>query len=355
MASGSVKIRGRGAGGIAPQREENAGVAPANTKWIILGLSVAGVLLLAGIIYLANVLTNPRMSLIPAPAVKNVQAGAPVYSFSVYGRQELPFRRPLAVGESPNGDVYVVDTGNSLVQIFDHNGRFKGTIGKPGGDKASAGEFAYPIGIAFDDAGRAFVTDSRAGHISVFAPNGSFLGYFAEWEGGKAVEIPGGISYMNGKFYVPDLASHKIVVLNYNGDKLQEIGTGRGEDQAQLQYPNYVWAGSDGRIYVADSNNNRVVIFSPEGEVMRSFTGGESGSPLNLPRGISIDGLGLIHVVSVFSHQVEVFNGDGTLAYKYGERGERDGEFNFPNGIFVSGKRVYVADRENNRVQVWEY
>jgi sugar lactone lactonase YvrE len=40
----------------------------------------------------------------------------------------------------------------------------------------------------------------------------------------------------------------------------------------------------------------------------------------------------------------------------FGQEGLRDGNFEFPNGIAVDNRgRVYVTDRENNRVQVWSY
>lgn len=353
MISGSVGTRERPGKPGMPLGERTP--TPTRMKVTVAGLLLLGVFLAAGIVYLTNVLTNPRMTLIPAPVAKEGQAEIPAYRFSIYGRQELPLHRPLAVGESPDGSIYIADTGNGLIQVFDHNGRFKGTIGKPGGEEAKEGELSFPVGLAFDEKSNVFVTDSRSGHISVFSPKGEFLGYFGETESSKAVVAPTGIAYKNNRFYVTDLDSHKIAVLDYKGDKVYEIGAGRGDGEGQLQYPNYVWVGAEGEVFVSDSNNNRVQVFGPGGEVTRVIRGDEANATLNLPRGISIDEHGNIHVVSVFNHKVKVFDSEGNIVYTYGDRGERDGELNFPNGLFIAGKRIYITDRENNRVQVWEY
>ena len=73
-----------------------------------------------------------------------------------------------------------------------------------------------------------------------------------------------------------------------------------------------------------------------------------------MPRGLGYDAQGRLHVASVFNHQIEVFDSALNFLYAYGERGAADGQFNFPNDLRISGDRVYVVDRQNNRVQVWQ-
>ncbi len=319
-------------------------------------LLTLAVLFAIGIAEITLLLLNPRTSLgalAPARVVKS--SSQPQFSFAIYGPRDQPLRKPLSAVEGPNGDIYVTNAGYGIVQVFDYNGRYKATIGRRSmGDAPGPGEFRYPIGLALDGNGRLYVSDSQSGHISIFEGD-RFVGYLAERDGRKEFKVPAGLFYHNGHIYVNDLGYHQVLVVTLGGDVVREIGLGKGGEVGELNFANFSWVDDGGDVYVADSNNSRVQVFAPDGTVKRVYDGGTFGNMLALPRGIAIDGAGRIHVVSTFGHRVEVFNVEGNAAFVYGQLGENDGEFNFPNGLFVAGKRIYVADRENNRVQVWEY
>ena len=110
---------------------------------------------------------------------------------------------------------------------------------------------------------------------------------------------------------------------------------------------------SAGRIYVSDSNNGRLQVFDAEDNLLYTLGG------LNLPRGMTIDGQGRLNVVDTVGQLVRVYNLDSQPAemlYELGDLGIGDGEFNYPNDIAADqNDRLYIADRENNRIQVWSY
>jgi DNA-binding beta-propeller fold protein YncE len=70
---------------------------------------------------------------------------------------------------------------------------------------------------------------------------------------------------------------------------------------------------------------------------------------LKYPRGISVDGSGNVYVADTNNHRVQVFTGTGTFVRKWGGTGTGDGQFNAPTGIVVDGSgNVYVADTNNH-------
>jgi hypothetical protein len=66
-----------------------------------------------------------------------------------------------------------------------------------------------------------------------------------------------------------------------------------------------------------------------------------------------------LHVADAVGQSIRVYDVSGTaptFLYNFGEFGISEGMFNYPTDICLdSGGRLYIADRENNRVQIWSY
>ena len=118
---------------------------------------------------------------------------------------------------------------------------------------------------------------------------------------------------------------------------------------------------SAGRIYVADSNHGRVLVFDAGGRQLATIPRGAAQSDLGLPRGMVVDREGLLYVVDTSAHAVQVYRElgkDRTPAYvgRFGEQGTGDGAFEYPNAVAVDARgRVYVTDWRNDRIQVWSF
>jgi len=112
---------------------------------------------------------------------------------------------------------------------------------------------------------------------------------------------------------------------------------------------------------VADSNNGRVLVLDATSGLMLTLGRGGFGPALGLPRGVVVDDLGRVYVSDTTNHHVMIYslaNGadNPRLLASVGDEGIGDGAFEFPNGLAVDrAARLYVADRENDRVQVWTY
>lgn len=148
---------------------------------------------------------------------------------------------------------------------------------------------------------------------------------------------------------------------------------GAGSAPGQLNRPRGIAVAPDGSIYVVDSRNARINVYAPDGSFL-FFFGGEGAGPGQLASlstaggggasGIAIDDDGTIFVADTWNHRIQVFAGDGTYLYGWGEffdarddpeaTRERPGAFYGPRGLALHDGLLYVTDTGNERIQVFE-
>lgn len=110
-------------------------------------------------------------------------------------------------------------------------------------------------------------------------------------------------------------------------------------------------ADSTGNVYVADSDNHRIVKLSPTGAVIGTWGGaGTANGKFNDPHGVAVHS-GNVYVADTQNNRIQVFDTNGTFIRKWGTQGSLPGRFNFPRGVVVANNRVYVVDSQNNRIQ----
>ena len=179
---------------------------------------------------LANVTVDPkgdRIYLVDIGGVTSQQhrvrvvdaaSGEILFDFGKRGRDpgDFNFPRDLVVGK--DGQLYIVDSGNFRVQVFDRNGKFLksfGTIGR------QIGQFSRPKEIAADPAGNIYVVDTAFGNFQVFNPEGEllmFVGSRSEQDGPARYMLPAGIHVdEDGRVYMVDQWFRKVDVFRpYN-------------------------------------------------------------------------------------------------------------------------------------------
>jgi DNA-binding beta-propeller fold protein YncE len=124
----------------------------------------------------------------------------------------------------------------------------------------------------------------------------------------------------------------------------------------------------DGSIWVVDDQLHVVRRYSPEGEKTLELGRagwataavthrGQNGGPFNMPTGIDTDPSGRIFVSDGYGNrQVHRFSADGTLEKSWGAGGIGPGEFGPVHNVTIDGTdRVLISDRENGRMQVFDY
>ena len=152
-----------------------------------------------------------------------------------------------------------------------------------------AGMFAWPHGMYVDDDGNVWVADALGfgdqppgwGHIVVkFSPDGEVLLTLGEQgvagDGPNHLTKPSDIVVApNGDIFVADGhdagGSNRIVKFDSEGNYLMEWGS-TGGDHGDFSDPHALAMDSQGRLFVADRYNNRIQIFTQEGEHLASWT-----------------------------------------------------------------------------------
>jgi len=287
---------------------------------------------------------------LPLPVIPDTEL--PAYSTSIYGPTN-----PTGVAVTPSGDrIYVTDTGGDRVSyVFDAAGNPIGTMVPP----AETGTEHVPVYVAIDPlTEEVYVTDRPTGSIYIYDRDGRYQRTFTPaspivgWQ-------PIAIDFDKaGNLYVTDQsgAAPKVEVFDRVGGIVRTIGGTDG-----LTFANGIAVDEAGLVYVADSNNGRLLVFDASGAIAGRVGRGAGSGNLGLPRGVAIDGDRVFVVDS---------SGQGALLYHtlqpdqrgpdyvgfFGGHGVADGQFAFPMGIAVDDRgRVYVADTANGRIQVWSY
>ncbi len=135
---------------------------------------------------------------------------------------------------------------------------------------------------------------------------------------------------------------------------LREISdVGKKAAQRRLNEPRAIALDAAGKMYIADTAANRVIVLEQDGTMLRTWgTKGDKPGQFRSPSGIAVDEDAYIYVSDTKNHRIQVFNAGGAFVRNFGQKGDGDREFSSPAGIAVRRGLLYVADTGNNRVQI---
>jgi DNA-binding beta-propeller fold protein YncE len=177
--------------------------------------------------------------------------------------QPRPGWQPLGLAFDPKGNLLVTDLSGPFqkVLVIDRAAVVVRTLGED--DKLS-----FPNGVAADAAGNVYVSDSNNGRILMYGTDGMVRGQVGRGAGQGNLGLPRGIAVDgSGRVFVADATGQGVFVYRAPATderRLQYLGYvgGQGVADGTFQYPNSVAVDARGRLYVADTFNDRVQVWS---------------------------------------------------------------------------------------------
>jgi len=276
-------------------------------------------------------------------------------NFGQYGDGDGQFNRPEDVTVGPDGRVYVADTGNHRVQVFDKDGTYVGEIGWYGD---ADGQFNSPSGLAVSGwvlkagtnplVGPARVADyfylyvadtlnHRLQRFKISAPSKAGGGFGFETTPFDFTHDGNMGSYgdADGQFHLPEgIAADPI-----------DTPAFLPPEMFQLPIVPEQWVG---HVYVADQFNHRIQYFKLTGDFTDKWgTYGDGDMQFNRPQDVAV-GIRLedpiknkskrfvdVYIADMGNHQVKQYDDAGAHQDTIGSYGDPDGKFNSPNGLAV--------------------
>ncbi len=214
--------------------------------------------------------------------------------------------KPTGMSFGPDGLLYVADTHEHQILVFDRDGKVRRSIGSYG---QGSGQFVYPTDVAFD-------------------PDG--LMYVSEYGG-----------------------NDRIQVFDKDGRVLREFGS-PGSGEGQFARPQSLAFSLDGsELFVADSCNHRIAVFSREGLLQRTLCGAGTGAgELAYPYGVCTLADGCLLVAEFGNCRVQRLDAQsGKSRAILGGGGRAVGRLNAPWSVAIHADRAYILDCANGRVQ----
>jgi DNA-binding beta-propeller fold protein YncE len=313
-------------------------------------LTIGLVLVLVGLVLV--VLAPPPARTIPTIGTPRADAPTLRYIRSLPDAGDPLLVRPvgLAVGR---GYLYVADSGDAVVRVFSTAGPVAGEIGR--------GTLRVPTYLARDlAAGTLLVTDRELRGVFRFGEGGEPLGQIVPSIETSATWEPLGIAADGeGTVVVTDTSGkHQVLVMDRAGQVSRVLGgpvsaEAAGGVSVSLDYPNSVGFWGD-ELWVADSNNRRVLVFDADGALKRLIRVDGIARGLAFLEGEREEDR-FVAVADALTSEIVLLDADGDEVTRYGGPGGSAGRLAYPNDVAFDMRtgQLFVADMGNARVQVW--
>ena len=268
-------------------------------------------------------------------------------------------------------------------------------VGKKGKDP---GELHNPSAVAIDrNSNHIYVAEGdlygNFARISIFSDGGEFLNSYTH----EHMKHPFGIAIHTNNMYVSDIIAHAVFQFKIESDirlvaKLGTEGTGNGE----FDYPSNLAVSTNGDVYVADYNNNRIQIldsslhylrtlteqsipyprdiklttdsvyvlcgespcirvFSYTGDMLRSLITLGPQQQVNYAVYFCLDSQENIIISDYDASDIRAFSKEGTLIHTIGGEGQEVGMFKYPRGLTLNNELnlIVLSCNDNYRLQIF--
>lgn len=340
--------------------------------------------------------------------------GQSSFNFSGGGSGNSSINGLYDISLDSNSNLYIADSNNNRALIFLSGSSSASTVFGQFGSYASiainnggisADSLFSPRGITVDNSGNLFIADTSNNRILYYLPGSTtatrVYGQLGNFTTGTINN--GGISAnslagpykptvdADGNLYIANLFAHRVLyypagsttatrVYGQLGSFTTNTLNNGGISADSLNAPVGTALDANGNLYIADRQNNRVLVYPPGSTTATkvfgqfgSFTtntannGGVSANSLSAPTGITIDTNGNVYIADSANHRVLYYpTGTTTATRVFGQMnsftsntanngGITASSLNTPYSVAVDSKnnKLYVADNGNNRVVIF--
>jgi len=259
------------------------------------------------------------------------------------------FNKPRSVGIDAKDNLYVIDmTGR--VQKFSPDGKYLMEWQMPQTEKGK------PKGMCRDKAGDIVLVEPHYSRVNFFSPEGKLDAQF----GVKGTNVGqlgmprAAVVNARGDLYLCEYTdSERVQRFSAHGEKCLGSWGRLGDQPGEFSRAEGLGIDTNGNIYVADSCNHRIQVFTGEGKFVRQY--GRAGSKpgeFSYPYDIRLDAAGLQFICEFGNSRIQILDSHDQTLEILGEPGGAPGQFSNPWSIELDSKgNLYVADALNNRVQ----
>jgi YYY domain-containing protein len=290
---------------------------------------------------------TPFRETLPAAAVASTEPQdepeeAPAIASRPMSADEAPYanlKEPRGAAVDRLERLWVADFGHSRIRVFDEHGGYLGGWGGRGSGQYGLRE---PCAVAVrGDA--VYIADTWNGRVVGFGLDGAAHGTAAELYGPRGVTVA-----PNGRVWVADTGNHRVV--SYAPDLTDPKYFGkRGSGPNEFSTPVGIAATTSGEILVADTSNRRIRVLGPNGESRRSFpvpAWGENSEPQ-----LAVAEDGTIYATDPGPGAVLILDPAGSVRERITSDGEGHG-FSNPTGIAIDPKAriLYVVNAGSSSI-----
>ena len=279
-----------------------------------------------------------------APSLRTVRtyAGSGVNDFADGSALTAQFNTPNGIARAADGRLFIADTFNNRIRVISADGATVSTYAGDGvaafaDGSTSTARFSSPRGMAVAADGRLFVADEFNHRIRVISADGATVSTYA----GSGNTGFSGSGFADGS-----------------------------TTTARFSFPSGVALTADGRLFIADTRNQRIRVISADGATVSTYAGirffgfangSTTTARFRSPSGVAVTTDGRVFVADSFNHRIRVISADGATVSTYAGDGVQsfaDGStttagFDTPTDLVVaSDGRVFVADTNNHRIRV---
>ncbi len=220
------------------------------------------------------------------------------------------------------------------------------------GTRGGLSIFRRPSSVYPLPSGGYLVVSFASHEVIVLDVNGNRVG---RWAGGvTGFDAPFGLASYDGQYFLTEFGADRVSVLNANGARIAQFGSS-GNGEGQLLGPQFIAADGEGYVYVSDWGNRRVVKFDTSGEYILSFGPATAGfSGVRSVTGLAVQN-GRVYVGDATDGRVHVFDWSGNFLEHLGQGrlGNVEGMSTFgPDELLLAtGGEVQILDTRNDTVR----